>query len=312
MYAFRSEKHLNKLSKNAKIVPAVKEVISEFPSIRLTLRQIFYRLVTKGILKNQRNQYNVLSMELVKARWRGLIPFSAIEDQNREVIGGESYRFTSPEGVFEDAKETFESAEDTFNGCADDFWVPLWHKQLYHIEVWLEKQALANLFQQVTDSYHARLAPCKGYPSLTFLYESAQYLKYYVPHDKQIVILYFGDYDVRGLDIQRDVANRLQHLGLDDLQIERVALTKEQIQQYNLPPAPAKKTDCMAFGWIESQGDVAWELDALEPKTLQKLIKEAIENYLDKQVYALRNVEIELGKARIQELLDQYNDGHEG
>lgn len=305
-----AHKSRGKLNKTSKLIPAVQEILKEYSNMRLTVRAVYYRLVSKGLIKNTLNQYNMLSRSLAKARWHGFIPFTAFEDQVRETIGSCGYSFDSPEDVFNSAQETFESAEETFNGCASNFYLPRWHGQPNHVEVWLEKQALANLFEQVTEPLRVRLCPCRGYPSLTFLYESAAYMKHYVPQEKKLKILYFGDYDVRGLDIQRNINQVFQMFGLT-VEMERIALTKEQIQQYNLPPAPAKKGDSMASGWIENQGDVAWELDALEPQILLKLIREAIEKEFDNQAYQKREQQIEEGRNRIEQLLENYNNGEE-
>jgi hypothetical protein len=300
-----------RLTKRARLIPAVLELLNEYSTTRVTIRQLFYVLLSRGIIKkNTKATYCALDRRLTEARVKGQIPFSKFQDQSRVVLGDFYYGFEKAEDVFFNAKDTFESAEDTFNGCADDFGLPLWYGQPYHVEVWLEKQALANVFEQVTSQKHIRLAPCRGYPSVTFLYESALWMKRYVPKDKKLVILYFGDFDMRGHDIERHIGHYFSGFGLD-VEIKRIALTKEQIEQYNLPPAPAKQGDPMARGWIDSQGDVAWELDALEPKVLQSLISQAIDDYFDMQAYQTRTEELEKGKQRISEMLEQYNNGED-
>lgn len=189
------------------LIPAVQKILSEY-NIKLTIRQVFYRLVTVGILRNTVSQYNLLDGALTKARWDGKIPFTAFEDRVRAFQGGEDSYYDEPEDVFESAKESYESAEETFKNSYGYFDLPYWWNQPKYVEVWLEKDALAGLFQQVTNRRHVRLAPCREYPSVSFLYEGAQHLRT-VPEDKEIVILYFGDYDVRGVDIQRHITETL-------------------------------------------------------------------------------------------------------
>jgi len=300
----------SQLTKRARLIPATLKIIEENPSIKLTIRQVFYRLVSKGIICNTRSAYNSLDSQLAKARMKGQVPFTAFVDHARGVTGKVSYQTATPKDVFEDAKQDYEQAEETFNACTENYRLPHWHDQPSHVEVWLEKQALANLFEQVTEKHHVRLLPCKGYPSLTFMYEAAVYLHHRVPKGKHIVILYFGDYDMRGFDIQRDISSKLQGFGLE-VNVKRIALTREQIETYRLPPAPAKKLDTMAFGWIETEGDVAWELDALEPKELHQLIDIAVQEQFDWQAYQTRLDQIEEGKERIQQLLNQYNNVYE-
>jgi len=299
---------MTQLTKRARLVPATLKVVEENPGIRLTIRQVFYRLVSKGIIRNTRSAYNSLDKVLTLARQKGQIPYEVFVDHTRGVIGNISYESVNPEETFEDAKQTYEASEETFNGAAEGYQLPIWHGQPNHVEVWLEKQALANLFQQITSKKNVRLAPCKGYPSLTFMYEAASYLYHNVPKDKDILILYFGDFDMRGVDIQRDINEKLTAFNLD-VEVKRIALTKEQIENYQLPPAPAKKTDTMAFGWVGSEGDVAWEIDALPPKELQRLIKTAIEEQFDWQAYQTRGEQVSTGRAQINELIEKYQKG---
>ncbi len=292
------------MARKSVLVPAVQKVIGEY-TIKLTIRQVFYRLVSAGILRNTINQYNILDQQLTKARWDGRIPFTAFEDRSRAFQGGEPFRLIDLKSVFAQAQEEYELAEDTFKDSYSNFNLPRWHKQPKYVEVWLEKDALAGLFAQVTKKHNVRLAPCKGYPSVSFLYAGAGHLTT-VPQDKQIVILYFGDFDMRGLDIQRHITEMLARLGFDHIDVERYALTKEQIQDYGLPPQMSKKKDTMARGWVETHGNVAWELDALEPNALMKIVDSAIEEHFDRAIWDERCKAVDDGEKEIKELVGDY------
>lgn len=292
------------MGRKAVLVPAVQQILQEY-DIKLTIRQVFYRLVSKGIIPNTLNQYNILDQQLSLARKDGRIPFTAFEDRSRKFIGGERFGFQTAENVFEDAKADYESANETFHDAYGDFNLPHWHNQPNYVEVWLEKDALSGIFQQVTQRRQVRLAPCRGYPSLTFLYEAACHFRY-VPKDKQLVILYFGDYDVRGLHIQQNITKTLAWLGYPNIVVKRYALTKEQIAEYGLPPQPSKKKDSMIMGWIETHGDVAWELDALEPNVLLKVIDGAIEAEFDREIWNERGLEVGRGQQEIKKLTKEY------
>jgi len=283
---------------------AVLDLLKQY-NIRLTVRQLFYRLVSSGVLRNTEGQYNTLDRTLSDNRKAGHIPFSAFEDRTRNFVGGEGFNYDEPNVIFESAKSEYESATETFQDCHELFNLPLWYGQPKYVEVWVEKDALSGIFQQVTNKYNIRLAPCRGYPSLSFLYKGARHFDQ-VPEDKEILILYFGDFDMRGLDIERNITETLATLSYSNVEVHRCALTKDQIATYNLLPQPSKKLDTMARGWIESHGDVAWELDALEPNVLMEIIEDSIKEYFDLDIADKRRSAIMQAKNAIREKIGEY------
>jgi hypothetical protein len=289
-------------------IPMLKKVLDDYHG-RVTLRQLFYRLVSAGIIPNTEIAYNTLGKQTVVARKRGEIPYEAFEDRSRDFIGGQ-LPFTSdtPESIFESAKDSFENAEDTFRDSYEDYDLPLWYGQPKYVEVWLEKEALANVLSDVTKWKGVLLAPCKGYPSLSFVYEASKrfnYIKKVAP-EKEFLILYFGDYDMRGLDIERNINQTFEEDFGIDVTVERIALTREQIEKYNLPPQPSKTKDPMARGWIETHGDVAWELDALDPNVLTNLVRDAVERNISKSALDLRSKKIAEGQEYIRLQIEKY------
>jgi hypothetical protein len=297
----------------SKLIPIAQKVISQYPGMKLTVRQIFYRFVSMGVFPNTQSSYNTLDKALTIARQRGLIPFEIIEDRVREFIGGENpFSNATPDHVFNNAVSEYESAEETLQDSWQNYSLPYWHDQPEYVEVWLEKDALAGVFQRVTDNHNVCLAPCRGYPSLSFLYEAVKRLNHINKGEKEIVILYFGDFDMRGIDIQRHLTESLNLFHLGHVVVKRVALTKQQIAEHNLPPQPSKKTDTMSRGWIETHGDVAWELDALDPHILVQIIKEAIEENIDKPTLEIRKRAIDSGQEQIRQKIKEYFNKNEG
>lgn len=281
-------------------------VIEQY-SMPLTVRQIFYRLVAAVLIKNTRSSYNSLDKCLVRARLKGVIPFSRIEDRARAFLVGDCEYQTPEDYVF--------SRVQALKDSAYYYEVPYWMFQPEYVEVWIEKDALSALFKQVCEKLRVVLAPCRGYPSLTYLYRAAERLKNI---DKPITILYFGDLDPRGKDIQRYLTETLRDFDVE-AHVERVALTRQQVEAYRLPPAPTKKTDTMARQWVANFGDAVWELDALEPKLLMELAEQAILRYFDKNLFEKRNKLQKQNQEKINEIVEKLmlegklkNDGKNG
>jgi len=278
----------------AKLIDQIKRIIGQYDT-RLTLRQIFYRLVSAGVISNTENEYKRLSRVLVQARFQGQIPFSAIEDRSRRFIGRD-YRYV-------DTKDYFESILDYFLHCDVHYNVPFWLDQPEYVEVWLEKEALSTVFHEITKNFKIVLAPCRGYSSLTYLYEAARRLVSL--RDRAIWILYFGDFDPSGLDIERDIQQRLTKLGVH-ANVRRIAITKEQIARYDIPPIPTKKSDLRTAKHIAQHGDIAVELDALDPAILQNLIRQAIWEHLDSSLLEKRNTLLEEKRRLIKNMVAEH------
>jgi len=276
------------------IIAKALEVIEQYTT-RLTIRQIYYRLVSVHLIENKVSEYQAVVQALKQARLDGLIPYESIEDRTRAFIGHD-YDLETPEEHFNGAKSYFEKADEYYN-------LPVWLNQPEYVEVWLEKQALAALFEQVTNKFNVRLAPCRGYPSLTFLWEGAQHLQP-ISEVRHVNILYFGDFDPSGQDIPRYIEQRLtEDLGIDteSMEFTKIAITPEQIEQYNIPPMPVKMTDSRGAAFAAEHGaHSAVELDALDPKVLQKMIEQEIVRYLDMDILKQRNEQEKEGRAQIK------------
>ena len=284
------------------LLEKIKEIISSYDT-KLTVRQIYYQLVSKQQIENVISQYIRVCKILVEARHNGEVRWNDIEDRTRQETGGD-YSLKDPESYYENQKEEFMDSWDFYT-------VPMWLNQPYYVEIWFEKQALEGIFKKVTDKYNVTQLACKGYSSHTMGYRLGQRLKWLDENEdgskKKVKIYYFGDYDPSGLDIYRFIQDMSRRFGLE-IEFERVAITKEQIEKYNIPPAMAKKSDSRYEGFVVQHGDIAVELDALEPNVLMKFsFIRREESTLNKEYYELVRVGIILIVKPMDDFIPHYN-----
>ena len=288
------------------IVAKVKTVIAQYGGMRLTLRQIFYRLVSAQVIKNSEPEYKRLGRILVEARKEKKIRYTDIEDRTRAVhspVGQDEYT----------SAKWFRRFYDHIRELDKGYSLPRWWGQKIEVVVFLEKEALSALFEDVTDRLKVDLVVCRGYPSLTLMYEVASHLGRMPDSVESVEFIYFGDYDPSGADIERHVGEELSTTFGLDFHITRKAITRDQIDEYHIPPAPAKQTDSRTAGFEEREG-VSWqvELDAIEPKVLQGMIEEEIEQYYAEDQAEVRKEELEKRREKIREWLDDaFNEDFE-
>lgn len=253
----------------------VLAALTEFEEyLPLTLRQIFYQLVSKGYIKNSVSEYIMLSKLVKYARIDNKISWDAIEDRVRDVHDVLK---------FDDAEEFISCHLDNF---LENYTKYLMQNQNAYIEIWLEKDALSSLFTKVASKYGIPVVVCRGFSSISFLHD---FMERIVEHDdKEPVMLYFGDFDPSGNEMLPAMQETLENeLGVPDVKFKRIALTKEDIVKYNLPHSPnaLKAADTRAKKHIAEHGYLAVELDALPPNVLTSKIKDAIENEIDMDLY---------------------------
>jgi hypothetical protein len=113
------------------------------------------------------------------------------------------------------------------------------------------------------------------------------------------VILHLGDHDPSGLDMTRDLSERLALFCGQEIEVRRLALNLDQVQQYNPPPNPAKTEDSRYPGYASQFGDESWELDALDPTVLAALVSDAIAELRDPEMWAEAIEEESSAKTRL-------------
>lgn len=270
--------------------------------LTLTVRQLYYRLVASYGLKNCLNSYQFVGDVLRDARLDGTIPFESIEDRTRAIHTGESDE--------ESVSRYFRRYWDYLQNMEENYDMPRWWHQPQRVIVVVEKQAMQGVFQSVTDRYGVDLVVNKGYPSLTLMWNLANRMKSFgmMEGTEELHIIYFGDFDPSGMDMDRRVTDTLSSDFHVDFDLLRIAITKEQIDKWHISPAPAKKGDSRRIGFILEQG-VDWqvELDAIEPAQLQGLIKTAINKHFDPDVYNKeRYEELQKRRDKMEEWADEW------
>lgn len=248
------------------VVDQANEILDEYAEqgYDLTLRQLYYQFVARGLLPNNIQSYKRLGDIINDARLCGLIDWARIEDRTRNLVRQSSW--TSIEGMIESA--------------ADSYHIDRWSTQPYRVEVWFEKEALSGIFERVCTELDVPYFACRGYVSQSEAWRAAMRLTKYRRDNQSTVILHFGDHDPSGVDMTRDIGARLETFRVP-VTIERLALNMDQVEQYNPPPNPAKTTDARAKGYIKIYGNESWELDALDPTTLANLVRESVDQFRD-------------------------------
>lgn len=256
---FRQEK-LNQVGLCNEVIDAYLQ-----QGLKLTLRQLYYQLVTQNVIPNEERAYKNLGKLLSDARLAGLVDWDAIEDRMRVP------RIPSE----------FANLTDLVNAALRAYRLPRWEGQAKYVELWVEKDALSGVLAPLAAKYHVTLMVNRGYSSQSAMYEAAQRFSQHCEQD--CVLLYLGDHDPSGEDMVRDIDDRLKLLAYDaSIEVTKVALTWEQVQQYNPPPNPTKLTDSRSNGYIAKYGDECWEVDALRPDILQSMVENTIAGYLDR------------------------------
>ena len=232
---------------------------------RLTLRQLYYQLVSANAISNEERSYKRLGDLLSDARLAGLVDWAAIEDR---------VRVPRMAAEFADLRELAEAALASYR-------LPRWEGQDRYVELWVEKDALAGVLQPLAREFHVTLMVNRGYSSQTAMYDASKRFLAAADEGKDPVLLYLGDHDPSGEDMVRDIGDRLATFGVEGLDLEKIALTTAQVEEYGPPPNPTKMTDSRAAAYVARHGEHSWEVDALRPETLQDLIRSAIERRLD-------------------------------
>ena len=274
----------------------------------LTLRQLYYQFVAKGevflelmefpVVEGTRNNpksYKVLGKVVNNGRLAGLIDWYAIEDRTRSIA--RPFGWSSPRSILQSAAKGYKRDR--------------WQGQEYKVEVWIEKEALAGVIEPVCRRWDLTSFCCRGYVSQSVQWGAAKNIeKMNRFKDHQIpVILHLGDHDPSGIDMSRDIRDRLKLLSNDSpFEFYRIALNMDQIEEFNPPPNPAKLSDSRAREYIEKFGDSSWELDALQPEYIDELIEERALKFIDRATRQDILDTEELEREKIQAFADTWDD----
>jgi hypothetical protein len=256
-----------------------------------TVRQVFYALTVLGAIKKAEIEYQRTVIRLLtEMREAKAIPFEWIADNTRWVRKPAS----------------FTGLDHCLNSTSKFYRRNLWAANPVYVEVWCEKDALAGVVCQETEVYDVPLMVAKGYASISFLHSAAKTIE---ANKKPAYIYHFGDLDPSGVDASRDIEAKLRRYAPNaEIHFERMAVTREQVQQWNLPTRPTKMSDTRAKKFICASGDTSVELDAIPAAKLRELVRGCIERHVDKtQLEILRTTE-----ASERELLTKWAALHRG
>lgn len=299
----------------------INSIIGEYQAqgYVLTLRQLYYQLVSRDVIPNKQAEYSKLSNLLKEGRMAGVVDWSAIEDRLRKP--------EKPAG--------WDSPKEILEACINQYQRNRMDNQDNYLEVWVEKDALSGVLSRVTEQYHVPIMVNRGYSSASAMFDAYNRFAKRIEEGNEVKIIYLGDHDPSGLDMIRDIRERILEFFLgeaykfaqtfeqwmedsdyteqdlyaelredtsvyDDFEfspllawikykmpfsVTPIALTKKQIDQYNPPPNPAKITDPRAKDYIKIFGNVSWEVDALKPEVLHSLLDNCIKDNIDFEQY---------------------------
>lgn len=234
----------------------------------LTLRQLYYQFVARDLIPNKQTEYKRLGSIINNGRLAGAIDWEALVDRTRNLKG--NAHWANPDSVVKSAAASYR--------------LDKWADQAYRVEVWVEKEALAGVVERVARRLDLDYFSCRGYVSQSEMWRAAQRHLGYEEEGQSVVVLHLGDHDPSGIDMSRDVSDRLELFGAST-DVRRIALNRDQIDEYDPPPNPAKLSDSRASGYVELHGYESWELDALDPSTLAELIEDETALFRDESRY---------------------------
>jgi hypothetical protein len=253
-----------------------------------TSREIFYKLVSFGVLRLDDLDYRRLTHQLTRARERGEIPWEWIEDHSREVHGLNGRGDTSARDYIERQIEDLDF---------DGFEIDRWREQPKRVVVILEKDAAVNTVERICCEYGVLLYVLRGFSSSTYTHEIAEQFQEYADDDKTIHVLYLGDHDPSGVVIERSAKETIERYLDDDtikikIEWERLAVLKADGKELKLLKNPTKEKDSRAAGFTEEFGAGCYELEAVDSEIIQQRLEDAIKRQIDKPLWeALDEVE---------------------
>jgi len=228
----------------------------------VTLRGVFYRVVSAGAVDKSEAGYQAVGRRLLALRRDGRVPYSWITDGSRLIYKPESWGHLDQ--MLEDAASSYRRA--------------LWHDQAFEVIVISEKDAISGVISPITYQWDVELAITRGYSSETFTHSIAQTIIDNTAYRKTTFVYQLGDHDPSGVDAWRDFQAKVRTFAPDaDVEFERLAVTPEQIEQYQLPTRPTKGTDTRSAGF---EGESV-EVDALPASVLREIVGDAIEQHID-------------------------------
>lgn len=282
----------NLSSEKLKVISAANLIIAEYESqgFDLTLRQMYYQFVSRGLFANSDKNYKWLGTIIADARLAGLIDWLSIVDRTR----------------FLEANQHWDKPSDIISHCAKAYQTNKWETQPEYCEVWIEKDALKGVIAGICSQLDVPYFSCRGYTSLSELWSAGMRIKKKINAGKTAHVIHLGDHDPSGIDMSRDIKERLEMFIGSKIHVLRIALNMSQVQRYNPPPNPAKTTDSRFQNYVQKYGNESWELDALDPRVIVVMIKKAVGQFRDEALWREAVSQEQRGKTTLDMLIDNF------
>jgi len=249
------------------IIQQANEILEDYTrqGYVLTLRQLYYQFVARDLLPNLQKSYKRLGKIVNDARVAGLIDWDFLEDRTRNLVS--MPHWNDPGSIITSA--------------ALGYHIDKWEGQTYRPEVWIEKDALAGIIQGPCNQNDVPYFSVRGYNSQSEMHGAALRLKDWRDEGQTPVIIHLGDHDPSGIHMTEDIIGRME-MFIGGVEVRRIALNMDQVEQYNPPPNFAKDSDARFTSYVQEFGtENSWELDALEPKVLEDLVRDEINSLRD-------------------------------
>jgi hypothetical protein len=242
------------------------DIVSEMKP--MTVRQVFYQATVRNLVEKSEAGYNKVQTDLVQMRKSGVLPYAWLADSTR----------------WQRKPRTFDSVEEALQNTARFYRKSLWADANAHVEVWLEKDALAGVVYPITRMYDVALMVTRGYASLSFLHSAAEEIG---SLDVPTYIYHLGDFDPSGVDAGEKIEQTLREMAPDaEIHFERIAVTPWQIENWDLPSRPTKTSDSRSKNF----GDISVELDAIPPDELRDLVETVIQRHLPEREFNILKI----------------------
>jgi hypothetical protein len=254
---------------SVKLIETANDILAEYSEqgLVLTLRQLYYQFVARGLIPNKQTEYKRLGSIINDARLAGLVDWDMMEDRTRKL----------------NTISTWNSPAEIIKAVSRQYKEDLWATQKFRPEVWIEKDALRGVIERACRELRVEEFACRGYTSQSAQYEAGKRFAAYRANGQTPVVFHLGDHDPSGIDMTRDNQERLSMFAGHDVKLIRLALNRDQIDEYNPPPNPAKETDSRHAGYQAEHGDESFELDALNPSVIDQLIRTNVERLIDRK-----------------------------
>lgn len=293
-------------------------------------------------MPNTRNYYTQLSSNFVKWRKEGAFSWDSIIDRARRKVGTTRDKKYVDVDYYKSLLENAINEDISIDKIADDllptipnFYVEKWHGQPIVPEIWVEKEALADTISSWLNGLGVVVRVNRGYSSWSFIMNSVEELRDVLKNHEKVQIFYLGDYDPSGLDMDRFLREALNYFGINESKVvfTRLAVTKEQIQAYNLPPKPEDNETVEKLArdprsknffnnenffnlpmserikLIKNSGQFIVELDALVafvPNEFKQLLRSTIKSLWRQDIYEAHKEEIKRAIRKAEKLREMY------